>query len=139
ARGWDRQADMANNPIFYRQDALTANAYHAWLRDLAVGWVALPADELDYASQREAHLINHGLPYLELIWSSRHWRLYRVRDPAPLVTGATVTAIGPDRVVPRAARPETVLLRVRWTPYLRAVGAGGRPTGACVTRDRQWS
>jgi hypothetical protein len=140
ARGWDRQADESNNPIFYRDKALTAAHYHAWLRDLAVGWVAIPATKLDYASRPEAELINDGLPYLRLIWSSAHWRLYQVRDAVPLATGAAVTAVGPASVTLHTDRPASVLLRVRWTPYLRAVDrATGESAGACVSRANGWS
>jgi hypothetical protein len=136
ARGWDRQADEANNPIFYRHQPLTASAYHGWLRDLAVGWVAVPNTKLDYASRREAELIEDGLPYLRLTWKSADWRLYQVRDPAPLATGATVTAVGPASVRLRVDGPASVLLRVRWTPYLRAQGPA---EGVCIARDGHWS
>ena len=57
ARGWDRQADHAYNPIFYDDGALTAASYRHWLDSLAVGWVALPAAPLDYASVAEGRLI----------------------------------------------------------------------------------
>lgn len=67
ARGWDRQADNADNPIFYRPGALTAQTYHDWLHQLAVGWVAVPATPLDYASVPEAALIRSRLGYLRLI------------------------------------------------------------------------
>jgi hypothetical protein len=140
ARGWDRQADMANNPIFYRPGALTAASYHRWLRDVAVGWVAIPATQLDYASRAEADLVDSGLPYLELSWSSPHWRLYRVRDPEPLASDATITAVGPASVRLRIDRPATVLLRMRWTPYLRAVDATtGHSASACISRAGHWS
>lgn len=139
ARGWDRQADEANNPIFYRDGALTPARYHVWLHDLAVGWVAVPSAGLDYASRAEADLIGHGLPYLTQIWSSPHWRLYQVRDPTPLATGAVVTAVGPASVTLRAAGPTTVLLRVRWTPYLRVADSSGDPPDACISRAKLWT
>ncbi len=31
ARGWERQLDVANNPIFYTEGALTPGSYRAWL------------------------------------------------------------------------------------------------------------
>jgi len=140
ARGWDRQADEANNPIFYRDHALNATHYHAWLHDMAVGWVAIPATQLDYASRAEAALIKRGLPYLRLIWSSANWRLYRVTDATPLATGATVTVVGPASVTVHSDAPATVILRVHWSPYLRAVDpATGQSTDACISPAGHWS
>lgn len=140
ARGWDRQADEANNPIFYRDHALNATHYHAWLHDMAVGWVAIPATKLDYASRAEAALIKQGLPYLRLIWSSANWHLYRVTDATPLATGATVTVVGPASVTLHSDAPATVILRVHWSPYLRAVDpATGESTSACISPAGHWS
>lgn len=140
ARGWDRQADLANNPIFYRDGALNADRYHAWLHALAVGWVAVPATKLDYAAADESTLIKNGLPYLQLIWSTPDWKLYRVSDATPLATGATVTAVGPSSVTLRTAAPSTVLLRVRWSPYLRAVDAStGDSAHACIAPAGDWT
>lgn len=139
ARGWDRQADAANNPIFYKDDALTAASYHRWLRQLAVGWVAVPAADLDYGAEHEAHLVTAGLPYLQLIWSSPDWRLYRVTDPTPLATGATVTEVGPSSVTFRTAGPAAVTVRMRWSPYMQVVDAGTRnQVPACIERSSDW-
>ena len=99
ARGWDRQADYAYNPIFYDAEALTAASYRAWLASLAVGWVALPTATLDYASVDEGQLIRGGLSYLRLTWSSPQWHLYRVVDSAPLVQGAQVVSVDSSGVV----------------------------------------
>jgi hypothetical protein len=77
ARGWERQLDTRYAGIFYRP-TLTALAYRAWLAENRVAYVALPDVPLDRAGRLEGGLIAHGLPYLRTIWSSRHWRLYRV-------------------------------------------------------------
>lgn len=86
ARGWDRQADQANNPLFYQRGALNAATYRGWLDSLAVGWVAVPAGALDYASG-EARLVRAGLPYLRRVWSSPQWQLYAVQQPAAACPG----------------------------------------------------
>jgi hypothetical protein len=136
ARGWDRQVDKADNAIFYGDDTLTAQSYRAWLRDLAVGWVAVPATRLDYGHDTEARLIAHGVPALKLIWRSPDWRLYRVRDATPLASGARVTAIGPSSVTLRATAPAAVTLRMQWTPYLRVIDAvTGRATDSCISEQ----
>ena len=138
ARGWDRQVDQAANPIFYEPDALTMASYRVWLRQLAVGWVALPAASYDYASVHEAALVQAGLPYLALAWSSPQWRLYRVVEPAPLVTGARLVSVGPQGIAVSTTGAATVDLRVRWSAYLRLTGpAQIRPAG-CVFDRAGW-
>ena len=93
ARGWERQADRANNPLFYAPGRIDAASYRAWLSELAVGWVAVPEAELDYASVSEAELVSTGLPYLQEIWSNADWTLYRVLNAPGLVTPGSVLEI----------------------------------------------
>lgn len=139
ARGWDRQADYANNPIFYRKNALTPASYHEWLHQLAVGWVALPTGSLDYASEAEAALVRAGLPYLQLTWSNPYWQLYRVGDAAPLATGARVTAVAADSVTMISAGATAISLRLRWSSYLQVVDPGtGSLLPACVIDADGW-
>lgn len=122
ARGWERQLDVKDDDLFYA-GPLTAASYDAWLHELAVRFVALPDAPLDFSATGEAALIRGRLPYLHLVWSSRHWRVYAVRDATPIVTGATLTAIGPDSLTLRASHPGSVIVRVRFTPYW-ALGSG---------------
>ena len=89
ARGWLRQLEHEDFDLF-TDGNLTAEAYEAWLRDHAVGYVAVADAELDYLAEDEVALIDSGLEYLNPIWSGEDWELYAVRDRAPL--GATVTA-----------------------------------------------
>jgi len=136
ARGWERQLDEAVNPLFYDPPAtLTPARYRAWLRQMAVRWVAVPDVRLDRSAQAEAQLIARGLPYLRLAWRAAHWRLYAVADPAPLADPpARLLHAGTDTFALAASRPAAVRLRVRWTPYL-AVTAGD----ACVEPDGDWT
>jgi hypothetical protein len=134
ARGWERQVDRDLNPLFYGGARLDAASYRAWLDGLAVGWVALPSGPLDYAAVAEAALVRHGLAYLQPVWASRDWTLYRVLDPAPLVTGATVLAVDDEAVVVSVARAGRVHLAVRWSPYLVVTDEAGGPDGV-VARD----
>ena len=132
ARGWERQLDDEVNPLFYDYPApLTPARYHAWLRRMAVRWVAVPDVRLDYSAQAEARLIARGLPYLRPVWQGAHWRLYEVRDAAPLADPpARVLEAGTDSLTLAVARPADVALRVRWTPYWAVVGGN-----ACVAPD----
>ena len=86
ARGWERQVDLADNPLFYRR-TLEAGDYRTWLDSLAVDWVALPAAHLDFGSLTEGRLVASGLTYLRLTWQDADWRLYRVLHPRPIVGG----------------------------------------------------
>jgi hypothetical protein len=117
ARGWERQLDRKLNPLFY-EEVLTAAEYRNWLDDLGVGFVAVPDAPLDYAAESEAALIARGLPYLEKVFTSADWTVYRVRDPAPLAVGAgDLVKLTPEGFVVDADAPGTVLVRVHWTPY----------------------
>jgi hypothetical protein len=130
ARGWERQLDVKYNHLFYGAP-LRAAAYDAWLHQLAIRFVAVPDADLDFSAQGEAALIRGGLPYLHLVMHSRHWRVYAVRDPTPIVQGpATLQAIGPDSLTLRARRAGAVLVRVRFTPYWLL-----RPGSGCVEPD----
>jgi hypothetical protein len=133
ARGWDRQADAALNPLFYTPGALDASSYTRWLHSLAVGWVAVPDTPLDYASVAEARLIASGVPALRRTWSGADWTLYRVRDATPLVDGASLVGVDPSGVTVDVPRAGAVEIRVRWDPSLVARGPGGEVLGrACL-------
>ena len=125
ARGWERQLDIADNPIFYG-GKLTAATYERWLDANAVRFVAAPDTELDYSAIGEMRLINSGLPYLHLVMRTRHWRVYAVAEATPIVVGpATLLKLGPDSLTMHATRPGTSLVHVRFTPYWALSGAHG--------------
>ena len=139
ARGWDRQVDRAVNPVFYDDGALTAASYHAWLDQLAVGWVAVPAAPLDYAAVQEAALVRGGLPYLRLTWSSHNWRLYRVQGSTALVKGAQVLSVTDGGVTMQTPAAGAVQVRIRWSAYLQVTDRwSGQPTPSCLTDVGGW-
>ena len=134
ARGWERQLDIADNPLFY-SGHLTAATYDRWLHDNAIRFVAAPDAPLDYSAQGEKALIDHGLPYLRLVMRSAHWRVYAVAHPTPIASGvATLTHLGPDWLTLRARRAGTVRLHVRFTPYWELSRGSG-----CVAPDGRWT
>jgi hypothetical protein len=117
ARGWERQLDTKYNGLFY-DGKLTPARYDAWLHQLAVGYVAVADAELDYSAKQEVALIDRGLPFLRLVHRTRHWRIYAVRDPTPIATGAaTLTALGPNWLQLRVRTAGPAEIRVRWSPY----------------------
>jgi hypothetical protein len=130
ARGWERQLDIADNPIFYR-GPLTADTYRAWLHANAVRFVAVPDAALDGSARRERALVERGPSYLREVMATAHWRVYAVTDATPIASGAAVLrSLGTDAVTLVAGRPGTVNLRVRFSPYW-ALGEGA----GCVSPD----
>ncbi|MET8407419.1 MFS transporter [Streptomyces sp. NPDC005195] len=127
ARGWNRQADMERNPLFY-DDTLNSANYHEWLQRWAVHYVVLPKGEPDgNGGERERQLVQRGMPYLRQIWGDANWQLFAVTDPTPLAD--------PPAVVDRAEQGELtievkkagrVLIRVPYSPWLGLVDAKGK-------------
>ncbi|MGW0282617.1 MFS transporter [Streptomyces sp. NPDC003236] len=128
ARGWNRQADMERNPLFY-DDTLNSANYHEWLQRWAVHFVVLPKDNPDGngGGERERTLLRRGMPYLRQIWGDANWQLFAVTDPAPLAE--------PDAVVDRAEqgemtlqvrKPGRILIRIPYSPWLSVVDGEGK-------------
>jgi hypothetical protein len=129
-RGWERQLDIKYNQLFYG-GPLTPSTYLAWLRELAVRFVAVPDVPFDYAGAKEAALIDRGLPYLRLVMRGPHWRAYEVLGATPIVQGvARLRAIGPSSLTMQALRPGSAYVRVRFTPYWAITEGSG-----CVGPD----
>jgi hypothetical protein len=127
ARGWERQLDTKNDPIFFK-NPLTESAYNTWLHGNAVSYVALPDVRLDGSSDEEATLIRRGLPYLREVFSSAHWRVYAVLDPVPLASAPGVlTGMDHDSFTLRFATAGRSIVKVHYTRYWTAVRGG-----ACV-------
>jgi hypothetical protein len=140
ARGWLRQLDTTRDDIFYDDDQpLTAGAYRSWLHDNAIRYVALPDAPLDYSSVAERRLILRAPHYLEPRWSDAHWRVYEVRDPAPLVQplgagAAAVRWVGHSGFALDVSRPGEFLVRVAFTPYWSIERGSG-----CLVRHGEWT
>ncbi|MFB9557360.1 MFS transporter [Streptomyces roseoviridis] len=125
ARGWNRQADMERNPLFY-DDTLNATNYHDWLGRWAVHYVVLPTGAPDSGAEREAELVGRGLPYLKQVWSDANWRLYEVTNPTPLADPpAEVQRAEANEVVIRLDAPGRVRIRVPYSPWLALLDEQG--------------
>jgi len=141
ARGWEKQLDERDDSVLLAP-GLTAAGYSRWLHAEAVSYVALPDTPLDPSSGQEGRLIRRGLPYLRAVFSSRHWTVYAVRDPTPLVEGpGRLTALGHDSFALLAAAPGRFLVRVRYTPFWTLADGRGHVVEApggwtYVTADR---
>ncbi len=122
ARGWYRQLDIAQNPLFY-EEPLEPEAYRAWLDDLGVRFVLLPDTQLGrVGEEREAELLRSGRSGLVEVARAGDVTVYEVPDAEPMLTGpgeARLTAVGHDRVEGEVGAPGVYRLAVRWTPTWR--------------------
>ncbi|MEU5579662.1 glycosyltransferase family 87 protein [Streptomyces huasconensis] len=127
ARGWNRQADMERNPLFY-DDTLNSANYHEWLKRWSVHYVVLPYGEPDGdGGKREAQLIENGLPYLKKVWADDNWQLYEVTDPTPLAEPhAVVVRAEQGEMTLRVDKPGRVLIRIPYSPWLSVVDDEGK-------------
>ncbi len=126
ARGWERQLDTADNPIFYTKGLLTPASYRAWLLDNGVRFVALPDASLDYAGVAEGKLVRAGVPGLTEVWHSAHWRVYAVDGSPGLVSGpARGVSLNGDQIVLDVRAPGTIEVRERYNPKWAVVDGDG--------------
>ncbi len=134
ARGWERQLDTKYDPIFFK-NKLTPAAYHAWLANNAVSYVALPDVRLDGSSDEEAVLIRSGLPYLHEVFSSAHWRVFAVLAPTPLASApARLTGLDHDSFTLHFPTPGKSLVRLHYTRYWTVVQGH-----ACLAAHDGWT
>jgi hypothetical protein len=123
ARGWERQLDRYRNSLFYSSTAPTPAVYRTWLNAQAISFIVLPDASLDYSGKAEAHLLDEPAVsgsggYLHEVWRSAHWRLFAVRDPAPLASPpARLVQAGSEDFTLLAPAPGTYTVRLRFTPY----------------------
>jgi hypothetical protein len=130
ARGWERQLDVADNPLFYTPGALTPSTYTNWLINDGVQYVALPTAPLDYAAKAEGRLLTSGqVGALREVWHTAQWTLWRVDGSPGLVTGsAELTSLAPDHFTIHATAAGLITVRVRYTAFW-SVGAGSGCVG----------
>jgi hypothetical protein len=138
ARGWLRQQDTAQNPLFFKNTVPRAAAYRRWLVDNGVAYVALPS-EVSWLGEAERRAVQRasvqlGVGALTPIWGDSHWQLYRVVGSPGLVDGpAVVTRANEGTIKLRFSRPGTALVRVNYTRWLVASGQ------ACLADADGWT
>ncbi|MBT2364974.1 MFS transporter [Streptomyces sp. ISL-10] len=139
ARGWNRQADMKRNPLFYdEENVLTSASYRTWLDRWAVHYVVLPAGRPDSSgAMREAELVSEGQPYLKRVWGDANWQLFAVKDPMPIADPpATVEHAGAGELTIRVPSAGRVLIRIPYSPWLGLVDEeGGSVQGPQETEE----
>jgi len=141
ARGWNRQADVGRNLLFYKRDKLSPTAYYRWLRRWAVGYVVLSSSEPDPAAGATEQAVVASRPtYLHEVWSDGDWTLFQVEGARPLVDEpAMVTAFDAAMITVSTPEAGTFTLRIQASPWLALVDAAGKPmpddalAGACLS------
>ena len=116
ARGWERQLDQKANPIFYDGEQLTASRYHAWLRENAVRWVALPNAPLDYSAREERLVLERGAKFLKRPTSRRAGGSGRSATPTRPPPAAR-SCSRPGRTGSWSTRRKPTVVRYRYTKY----------------------
>ncbi len=118
ARGWERQLDQKYNALYYGT-IVTPERYRNWLDHNAVQYVALSDAPSDFAAKAEADLlVENRLPFLRVIWEDKHWKLYKVLRPTPLLSGpGRLVASTPDSFTIDASRPGTFTMRLHYSQY----------------------
>jgi hypothetical protein len=135
ARGWERQLDTYDNPIFYQDGKLNAGSYAAWLSENAVQFVAVPKGPIDYSAEDELRLVQSRPAYLVPRWHGPNWDVYEVRLDHSLVAtqaDARVTSYTPDSLGLDFRTPGTAVVRLHYSPYWIA-------KGACVSPNGPWT
>jgi hypothetical protein len=122
ARGWYRQLDIAENPLFY-EEPLRADEYREWLRRMAVRYVLLPDVQLGrMGEEREADLLRSGDSGLIEVFITDDWRVYELPGTDRILTGpgqASVAVHEHDRIAGTLSAAGVYRLAVRHTPYWR--------------------
>ncbi len=138
ARGWLRQQDTAQNPLFFKNRAPSTVAYRRWLVENGVAFVALPS-ELSWLGRDERRAVQRaaeqtGPGSLWPVWSDSHWRLYSVVGSPGLVDGpATVVRANGGTIDLTFDQPGTALLRINYNRWLTASG------DACLSDADGWT
>ncbi|WP_335978737.1 MFS transporter [Streptomyces sp. CA2R106] len=139
ARGWNRQADVERNPLFY-DGTLTADTYRDWLRRWSVNYVVLPSvAQPDGAAVAEAKLVAAGQPWMTEVWHDTDWQVYSVAGADPMADPpAVVDQAGPAELTVTMPNSGSVLLRIPWSPVLGIEGATDNDSG-CLAPDGDWT
>lgn len=117
ARGWQRDLDIAYNPLFYK-DALAPGDYRDWLVNNAVQFVALANVAPDPSARQEVAVLQAGVPGLRPVFQSAHWRVWAVDGARPLVEGpGTLVQLRAGSFDVMVNQPGTIVARIHDSPH----------------------
>ena len=125
ARGWEKQLDNRYDGVLLK-GSLTPASYRGWLDREGVTFVALADVEPDPSSAAEVRLIRGGLSYLEPVFRSPGWRVFRVAGATPVASGpGRLTELGHDTFALLANGPGRFLVRIHFTRYWTLTAGAG--------------
>jgi hypothetical protein len=125
ARGWEKQLDTRYDGVLLRH-GLTPAGYRGWLEREGVTFVALPDVQPDPSSAAEGRLIRGGLAFLEPVFQSAGWRVFRVAGGTAVASGpGRLTELGHDTFALQAEHRGRFLVRVHFTRYLTPTAGAG--------------
>jgi hypothetical protein len=128
-RGWYRQSDALHNELL-NQRRFSAAQYVAWLHQMGVRYIFLPAAPLDLSGTQETAILTSD-PRFAAVYRDTDWTIYRLRGARPIVQPghgagtARVLALDHDSVALRVSGPGAYVVKVSYSPYWQiAAGMG---------------
>jgi hypothetical protein len=117
ARGWQRDLDIAYNPLFYK-DTLATGDYRDWLVQNAVQFVALADVAPDPSARQEVAALQAGVPGLRPVFQTEHWSIWAVDGARPLVEGpGTLVQLRAGSFDVKVDQPGTIVARIHDSPH----------------------
>jgi hypothetical protein len=98
-----------------------------WLRDNAIGYVAVPLRlPMDASAESEKTLALAHPRTLREVFRTDEWRVFETTDPRPLADGrARLEELKAEGFVLNTTQPGTTTVRVRFTPYFALLEGAG--------------
>ncbi len=111
-RGWYRQSDALHNELL-NQHRFSAAQYVAWLHQMGVKYVFLPAAPLDLSGRQETAILTAD-PRFTAVYHGPQWTIFRAargaahrpgRDPAPASRASSPSTAARSRCASRPPAP----------------------------------
>jgi hypothetical protein len=128
ARGWERQVDVVRARPLY-SPRLDDGAYRRWIDADAVELVALGRHAHDWSARAELRILAAPPSWLQVVHHDAEWTVWRVRGFHPLVSGAALSSVAPDRLRLHFTAPGVATVAVHWSRWLTVSGP------ACVRSE----
>ena len=126
-RGWYRQSDALHNALL-NQRRFSAAQYVAWLQEMGVRYVFLPAAPLDQSGRQETEILTTD-PRFTIVYRDPEWTIFKLAGALPIVQPgrdagvAQVQAFDRESIALRVSAPGAYIVKVSYSPYWQ-VAAG---------------
>jgi hypothetical protein len=134
-RGWYRQSDALHNELL-NERRFSAAQYVAWLHEMGVRYIFLPAAPLDLSGRQETEILSMD-PRFTAVYRNPEWTVFRLAGALPIVQPARgdgtarVLALDRESIVLNVSAPGAYVVKVSYSPYWQ-VAAGV----ATLSRER---